>query len=152
MSITLSSASLPVFRNALTHLHHLLEKARADATARGYDPQADAMAPEDQIQTFKRMLGFIAAEVREQLLPQTTPKLAGYEVGHLHIASPQLGNDITALVHDLRTISRAVAEGPGTMHMLLSDPGTAARIEHTLSSVEATASRLAATSAEVDAL
>jgi uncharacterized protein len=39
MSITLSSASLPVFRNALTHLHHLLEKARADATARGYDPQ-----------------------------------------------------------------------------------------------------------------
>ena len=68
------------------------------------------------------------------------------------LASPQLGNDITALVHDLRTISRAVAEGPGTMHMLLSDPGTAARIEHTLSSVEATASRLAATSAEVDAL
>lgn len=39
MSITLSSASLPVFRTALTNLHHLLEKARADATARGYDPQ-----------------------------------------------------------------------------------------------------------------
>jgi tryptophan halogenase len=32
---------------------------------RGHDPQADAMAPEDQIETFKRMLGFIAAEVRD---------------------------------------------------------------------------------------
>ena len=39
MSITLYSASLPVFRNALTNLHHLLEKARADAATRGYDPQ-----------------------------------------------------------------------------------------------------------------
>ncbi|MDP3578919.1 DUF1993 domain-containing protein [Methyloversatilis sp.] len=39
MSITLSSASLPVFRTALTNLHHLLDKARADAAARGYDPQ-----------------------------------------------------------------------------------------------------------------
>jgi hypothetical protein len=39
MSITLSSASLPVFRNALTNLHHLLDKARADAATRGYDPQ-----------------------------------------------------------------------------------------------------------------
>ena len=39
MSITLFSASQPVFRNALTNLHHLLEKARADAATRGYDPQ-----------------------------------------------------------------------------------------------------------------
>lgn len=39
MSITLSSASVPVFRTALTNLHHLLEKARLDAAERGYDPQ-----------------------------------------------------------------------------------------------------------------
>ena len=39
MSITLSSASLPVFHNALTNLLHLLEKARSDAATRGYDPQ-----------------------------------------------------------------------------------------------------------------
>ena len=68
------------------------------------------------------------------------------------LASPQLGNDITALVHDLRTISRSVAEGPGTVHTLLTDPNTSARIERTLASVEATANRLAATSAEADAV
>lgn len=39
MSITLSSASLPVFSSVLGNLHHLLEKARADAASRGYDPQ-----------------------------------------------------------------------------------------------------------------
>lgn len=32
---------------------------------RGHDPQADAMPREEQIQSFQRMLGFIAAEVRE---------------------------------------------------------------------------------------
>ncbi|MBW8860171.1 MAG: tryptophan 7-halogenase, partial [Caulobacter sp.] len=32
---------------------------------RSHDPQADAMPAEEQIQSFKRMLGFIAAEVRE---------------------------------------------------------------------------------------
>ncbi len=68
------------------------------------------------------------------------------------LATPQLGNDLTALVHDLRTISRGVAEGPGTLHTLLADPATAARIERTLASVEQTSSRLASMSAEVDAL
>ncbi len=35
----------------------------------------------------------VAAEVREQLLPQSTPKVAGYEVGHLHLASSGLSGD-----------------------------------------------------------
>lgn len=40
MSITLSSASLPVFTKFLGNLRHLLVKAQADVAARGYDEQA----------------------------------------------------------------------------------------------------------------
>ena len=35
----------------------------------------------------------VAAEVREALLPQTTPQLSGYEVGATHISSPELWGD-----------------------------------------------------------
>ena len=38
MSITLSSASLPVFQTALSNLLHCLDKAEANAVARGFDP------------------------------------------------------------------------------------------------------------------
>jgi len=38
MSITLTSASLPVFRTALSNLAHLLDKAERNAQARGFDP------------------------------------------------------------------------------------------------------------------
>jgi len=40
MSITLYSASVPVFIQFLGNLRHLLEKAQADVQARGYDEQA----------------------------------------------------------------------------------------------------------------
>ena len=40
MSLTLSSASLPVFTQFLGNLRHLLTKAQADVAARGYDEQA----------------------------------------------------------------------------------------------------------------
>ncbi len=40
MSITLSSAALPVFNRFLGNLHHLLSKAQADVATRGYDEQA----------------------------------------------------------------------------------------------------------------
>lgn len=40
MPITLSSASLPVFRRFLGNLRHVLGKAQADVAARGYDEQA----------------------------------------------------------------------------------------------------------------
>ena len=39
MSISLSSASLPVFIRFLGNLRHLLAKAQADVAARGYDEQ-----------------------------------------------------------------------------------------------------------------
>jgi hypothetical protein len=40
MSITLYSASVPVFTQFLGNLQHLLLKAKADVAARGYDEQA----------------------------------------------------------------------------------------------------------------
>ena len=40
MSITLHSASLPVFTKFLGNLRHILTKAQADVAARGYDEQA----------------------------------------------------------------------------------------------------------------
>jgi len=40
MSISLYSASVPVFTQFLGNLKHLLEKAQADVAARGYDEQA----------------------------------------------------------------------------------------------------------------
>ena len=40
MSISLYSASVPVFTEFLGNLKHLLEKAQADVAARGYDEQA----------------------------------------------------------------------------------------------------------------
>jgi serine phosphatase RsbU (regulator of sigma subunit) len=55
----------------------------------------------------------IAAEVREQLLPQSTPKLAGYEVGHLHIASPQLGGDFLDYVESTSGLGLLVCEVSG---------------------------------------
>lgn len=35
----------------------------------------------------------VAAEVREALLPQSTPDVAGYDLGAVHVASPQPGGD-----------------------------------------------------------
>jgi hypothetical protein len=40
MSISLSSASLPVFIKFLGNLRHIVTKAQADVSARGYDEQA----------------------------------------------------------------------------------------------------------------
>ena len=39
MAISMSSASLPIFRTMLGNLSHLLEKAQAHAQARKFDPQ-----------------------------------------------------------------------------------------------------------------
>lgn len=39
MSLSMSSASLPVFRQSLGHLRHIVQKGINDAQARGYAPQ-----------------------------------------------------------------------------------------------------------------
>lgn len=49
MPITLSSASLPIFRTALANLDHCLAKAQANAEARKFDPNvfvATRLAPD----------------------------------------------------------------------------------------------------------
>lgn len=49
MSISMSSASLPVFRTMLGNLSHILDKGLAHATARRFDPQvllASRLAPD----------------------------------------------------------------------------------------------------------
>src|SRR5262249_13151899 len=40
MTISMSSASLPIFRTALENLAHILDKAAAHAQARKFDPSA----------------------------------------------------------------------------------------------------------------
>jgi phospholipid/cholesterol/gamma-HCH transport system substrate-binding protein len=68
------------------------------------------------------------------------------------LANPQLGNDIAAVVHDLRTISHQIAEGPGTAHQLLADGATAARIDRTLLALEAASARFVSTADHIDAI
>ncbi|MBI5515118.1 MAG: MCE family protein [Deltaproteobacteria bacterium] len=68
------------------------------------------------------------------------------------IANERLGNDILALVHDLRTVAHQVAEGPGTVHTLLTDDTTARRLEGTLAATQDTARRLSTTAGHVEAL
>ncbi len=43
----------------------------------------------------------VASEVREALLPQSTPAVPGYDLGALHVASPQPGGDF----HDFVTLA-----------------------------------------------
>lgn len=75
MSITLSSASLPVFQTALSNLLHCLNKAEANAAARKFDPNvlfAARLAPD--------MLPF-AAQIRIacDAAKNGTARLAGIE-------------------------------------------------------------------------
>lgn len=53
---------------------------------------AEARENEVELQVREREVE-VAGEVREQLLPQVTPKLAGYDLGALHISAPGLGGD-----------------------------------------------------------
>lgn len=68
------------------------------------------------------------------------------------LADPRFGNDVSAMVHDLRAITRSVAEGPGTAHMLLNDPAMAARIDRNLGLLESTMSRVNSMTADVSSL
>lgn len=53
---------------------------------------AEARENEVELQVRQREVE-VASEVREQLLPQSTPKLAGYELGHMYLSSAALGGD-----------------------------------------------------------
>ena len=54
----------------------------------------------------------VASEVREALLPQTTPRLQGYELGAAHLSSPVLWGDF----HDFVELER-----PGHVGLLVCD-------------------------------
>lgn len=51
-----------------------------------------AQAAQLELSVREREIG-LAGEVREALLPQTTPKVAGYDIGALHIDCPTPGGD-----------------------------------------------------------
>ncbi len=65
-------------------------------------------------------------------------------------SSPQLGNDVLALAHDLRTISNQVATGNGTMGRLLRDEEMANQIAGTLTAVQGTLASAQRTMREVE--
>jgi serine phosphatase RsbU (regulator of sigma subunit) len=89
--------------------------------ARSIDRMADNLleARENQIelQVRKREVE-VAGEIREQLLPQTTPSVKGYALGHKHIASAALGGDFHDLIEvggpEDRRIGLLVCEVSGT--------------------------------------
>jgi serine phosphatase RsbU (regulator of sigma subunit) len=66
----------------------------------------------------------LAAEIRGQLLPQTTPEVPGYAVGHLHIASTTLGGDF----HDLLEIGAEERPGVGLLVCEISGKGAPAAL------------------------
>ncbi len=68
------------------------------------------------------------------------------------LASPQVGNDIAAVVRDLRTITHHAAEGTGSVHELLVDPRAARDLEATMASARSTMARLSSTADHVDAI
>ncbi|MEZ4391890.1 MAG: MlaD family protein [Polyangiales bacterium] len=68
------------------------------------------------------------------------------------LANDRLGNDLLAIVGDVRTITRQIAHGPGAAHTLLADPMMAQRLESTLASVNVTAQRVASASGHVEAI
>lgn len=75
MPITMSLASLPVFRAMLVNLSHLLDRAEACARDRGFDPAvlvADRLAP-DMLPLSRQVL--IACDVAKN----GTARLAGLE-------------------------------------------------------------------------
>lgn len=68
------------------------------------------------------------------------------------LANEQLGNDVIALVHDLRAIVGEIAAGNGTVGRLLRDPALADRVEDTLASAQATMQNVQNATAEIDAM
>lgn len=110
MSITLSSASLPVFQTALSNLLHCLNKAEANAAARKFDPNvlfAARLAPD--------MLPF-AAQIRIacDAAKNGTARLAGIEAPKFEdneTTFAELQARITKTLDWLATVSASAIDG-----------------------------------------
>jgi serine phosphatase RsbU (regulator of sigma subunit) len=66
----------------------------------------------------------LAAEVRGQLLPQATPEVPGYGIGHMHIASATLGGDF----HDLIEVGTEEHRAVGLLVCEISGKGAPAAL------------------------
>jgi phospholipid/cholesterol/gamma-HCH transport system substrate-binding protein len=66
--------------------------------------------------------------------------------------SEQLGNDVIAMAHDLRSIANQVATGQGTVGRLLRDEQMANQIQGTLASAQQTMREVQGTAAQVEAM
>ena len=110
MSITLSSASLPVFQTALSNLLHCLNKAEANAAARKFDPNvlfAARLAPD--------MLPF-AAQIRIacDAAKNGTARLAGIEAPKFddnETTFAELQDRITKTLDWLATVPASAIDG-----------------------------------------
>jgi len=75
----------------------------------------DARETEIELQVRQREVE-VAGEVREALLPQTTPQLAGYDLGAVHLQSTELGGDFHDFVElgdDKRRVGLLVCDVSG---------------------------------------
>jgi sigma-B regulation protein RsbU (phosphoserine phosphatase) len=66
----------------------------------------------------------VASEIRSQLLPQSVPKLEGYQIGQLHLASSALGGDF----HDMIDTGGSESPGVGLLVCEISGRGVPAAL------------------------
>lgn len=97
--------------------HRTISKGAAEITAlaRSIDRMTanlrEARETEVELQIRQREVE-VASEVREALLPKSTPRVAGYELGAVHLQSGELGGDF----HDFIAV-----EGDGRVGLLVCD-------------------------------
>ena len=98
MSVTLTNATLPIFKLALNNLSHCLDKAAANAAQRGFSP--DAFVP---LRLAPDMLAF-ASQIR---IAGDTAKNAAARVGQLDV--PKFADDETTFAQLQERIRKTLA-------------------------------------------
>jgi serine phosphatase RsbU (regulator of sigma subunit) len=106
----------------LDHRVHSRGSGEVASLARALDRMTkslgEARENEVELQVRQREVE-VAGEVREQLLPQVTPKLPGYDLGSLHMSAPTMGGDF----HDFLEIGPAAKDGVGLLVCEVSGRG-----------------------------
>ncbi len=100
----------------LNHHVHARGSGEVASLARALDRMtkslSDARENEVELQVRQREVE-VAAEVREQLLPQVTPKVAGYDLGALHMSAAGMGGDFHDFIETANGIGLLVCEVSG---------------------------------------
>lgn len=86
------------------------------------------------------------------IMQRAVPLVENVERATRPFANEQLGNDITALIHDLRLVGDQVATGNGTVGRLLRDERMAGEINDTLLAARGTMRNLQSTAGNVNSL